>query len=314
MSDAIDLHYDWIYPEHHQNRDDHHDHVILFLHGLLGNGRNLRTMAKKVCESSQHPGLLLDIRGHGQSKMPSNSPLAASTTTFASCVRDVQHTLQNIPQVPPDATITLVGHSLGGRISLQFAHDSMFNNTATTTTTKNQSQHPIHQVWLLDTVPGQANDSVERVVSAVTKIASQSDITSRKELVQQLTNEPFKIDIGTAQWLASSLQPKGGNGQTLEFNFDLKVVHDLLADFHNQSFMNLLEGVLRGKDEQQHSIRVNLVRGGKNQGWNETNLSPLRSLESQYPNKFSMHLLANAGHWVHVDDLTGLLNIMDVSK
>ena len=62
------------------------------------------------------------------------------------------------------------------------------------------------------------------------------------------------------------------------------------------------------------AFEVDLVRGGKNKGWNEINLGPLRALESQYPNKFAMHLLEKAGHWVHVDDLPGLLNVMDISK
>ena len=254
---AIKLHYDWVDPQQN-NGDDPHGHVVLFLHGLLGNGRNLRTMAKKVCQASQQPGLLLDIRGHGQSKVSIAEMAMASTTSFASCVQDIQHTLQTITQVTKDTTLTLVGHSPGGRLSLQFAHDSIFN--------PHYKYNKIHRVWLLDTVPGQANDSVERVVSAVTQISSQSDITNRKVLIQWLTSDPYNIDMGTAQWLASSLQPKNNNNNdALEFNFDLTVVHDLLADFHNQRFMDLLEQIV-SSDNKDDGVRSGFGARRQKQG------------------------------------------------
>ncbi|CAB9497791.1 Abhydrolase domain containing [Seminavis robusta] len=292
---GIPLHYDWVHPPETQELD----HVVLFLHGLLGNGRNVRTMAKKLCDASQRPGVLLDVRGHGNSKVVQS---ATTSSTFASCVQDVHQTLEAmVPQVHPETEITLVGHSLGGRISLQYAH----NHVTTKSNNNNNSNNPLQRIWLLDTVPGEANDAVERVVGAVTDISSKAPITDKKQLVQQLTTD-YKIDKGTAQWLASSLQKKTKTDE-LQFSFDLTVVNDLLTNFHEQDFMQLLQEIL-----ETNTVTVDLVRGGKNKGWTEANLAPLRQLQQEYPSNFGMHELPKAGHWVHVDDLPGLLDVMEV--
>lgn len=291
FSSGIQLHYDWI-----RKSDNQCDHLVLFLHGLLGNGRNLRTMAKKLCEASNQPGILLDVRGHGNSKF---SKQPHTPTDFHSCVQDLLQTLSAIPEVTTDTSITLVGHSLGGRISLQYAANAVQEPS--------EYPHPLNRVWLLDTVPEEANDSVERVVSAVTELSSEAAITDRKKMVEQLTSDRYKIDIGTAQWLGASLQKSKSDGG-LEFGFDLTVVNDLLANFHHQDFMGLLKQSLESKQ------RVDLVRGGKNRGWTEARLDPLRELEDQFAGSMGVHLLPKAGHWVHVDDLPGLLEIMDISK
>ena len=294
---GMPLHHDWIHPQHADNDATQYQHVILFLHGLLGNGRNLRTMARKVCEKSNQHGLLLDVRGHGGSKV---LPKGVAPTGFAACVQDLQQTLQTIPQISNDTNVTLVGHSLGGRISLQYAFDAVVSQPV--------QKNKIHRVWLLDTVPGEANESVERVVRAVTDITTKSAITDRTVLVEQLTSPTYKIDKGTAQWLASTLQKSKTDAGSLEFGFDLTVIHDLLADFHSQDFLSMLQQIAATQQ-----VRVDLVRGAKNKGWSSATLQPLEALEQHYPSHFQMHNLPNAGHWVHVDDLPGLLDVMDVS-
>ena len=92
----------------------------------------------------------------------------------------------------------------------------------------------------------------------------------------------------------------------MEFGFDLTVVNDLLADFHSQDFLGMLNDVVNS------GVRVDLVRGGKNAGWTEATLGALRDLEIQSGEHFGFHTLSDAGHWVHVDDLPGLLQIMQV--
>ena len=289
-STGIQLNYDWV-----QKPQAQYDHVVLFLHGLLGNGRNLRTMAKKLCEKHNQPGILLDIRGHGSSTLDRPQP-----STFDACVRDLEHTLENIPEVTADTKISLVGHSLGGRISLQCAYNAMKNQNSS------WSESKVQRVWLLDTVPGEANESVERVIAAVTELSEQSAVADRKTLVSQLTSSQYGIDMGTAQWLAAQTKTNKKSGTT-EFLFDLTVANDLLADFHSQDFNAMLNDVVEG------GIRVDLVRGEKNRGWTESTMGPLRDLEKQAVRHFGMHSLPKAGHWVHVDDLPGLLGVMDLS-
>jgi pimeloyl-ACP methyl ester carboxylesterase len=288
---------------------------ILFLHGLLGNGRNLKTLASKVCaqhqastSSSAHhhvAGLLMDLRGHGKSAEPQHLHLAKSPHNFEACVQDVTDTLVHAgsryyPKI-------VVGHSWGGRVALQYA--------ATTRTVPDNHQEELeglHQtldrVWLLDTVPGEANESVERVIRAVTSFLQGEPMEplTRKQVVDQLTL-CHGLDKGLAQWLASSYTPQNRTtGEQQSFGFDLDVVHGILPEFEHQDFWGLVETCCL-----EQNVRVDLVRGGKNTGWTVDILRKLSALQKERPSHFQVHVLPKAGHWVHTDDLPGLLQLMN---
>jgi esterase len=85
--------------------------TALLLHGFLGSGKNLSTLAKKLAE--QHPRLSLivpDLTGHGTSQgLPDN----ASLTDLA---QDVLSLLQDRP-----GPYWVIGHSLGGRVALRLS-------------------------------------------------------------------------------------------------------------------------------------------------------------------------------------------------
>ena len=53
---------------------------------------------------------------------------------------------------------------------------------------------------------------------------------------------------------------------------------------------------------------IELVRAGRSDRWLPAEISELEALEAEHP--VDLHLLSNAGHWVHVDDPHGLLNLM----
>jgi pimeloyl-ACP methyl ester carboxylesterase len=149
-----------------------------------------------------------------------------------------------------------------------------------------------------------ANESVEQVIDTVDQVVtniqnSSSGTMDRKQIVQELTKAG--LDQGIAMWLASSFEGS-------DFGFDLSVVHDILPEFATQDFYGLLNESLT------QNIKVDLVRGGKNQEWNSgpDGMSILRELEEiqrQYPDKFTTHVLPKAGHWIHVDDTKGLVQL-----
>lgn len=260
---------------------------ILFLHGLLGQGRNLKSFAKQVCTVTGRMGYLMDLRGHGHSRLSSvihttNIPTSKIDTphSFAECVNDVARTIRTNDL----SCRTLIGHSWGGRMALQYAH---------------QHIDMVDRVWLLDVVPGQANESVEKVVNIVSAL-QDVEFGSKKELVYRLTKDEG-LDMGTAQWLASSYVGKGN------FGFDLEVVHDILPEFGTQDFDDMLTALLEA------NVKVDLIRGGKNKAWDVETLARLETLTRMFPHVFGLHVLPKAGHWVHVDDLKGLVNIITSS-
>jgi len=87
--------------------------VVIFLHGLLGRGRNLRSPAKLLTEKYPYlQALLLDARGHGKS--PSfHPPHDIQNSTI-----DVMETLKYLNLVDKKSPIAVIGHSFGGRIAL----------------------------------------------------------------------------------------------------------------------------------------------------------------------------------------------------
>jgi pimeloyl-ACP methyl ester carboxylesterase len=85
--------------------------AVLLLHGFLGSGRNLASLARGLAERDTSLSVFaLDLTGHGASP---SLPDGADTSVLA---RDVLATARAIGAAPP---LRLVGHSLGGRIALR---------------------------------------------------------------------------------------------------------------------------------------------------------------------------------------------------
>lgn len=91
-------------------RDEGAGTVLLLIHGLGANSSSWRDVLPKL--SSRYRIIAADLPGHGQS-----DPLrgAHSPAAFATWLRDLLEAL-NVPAV------TVVGHSFGGGLAMQFAH------------------------------------------------------------------------------------------------------------------------------------------------------------------------------------------------
>ena len=276
------LHHEWIGDSSSNSGGN-----ALFLHGLLGNGKNIRALAKNVVQKKNTgSGLLLDLRGHGR------SPSLEGPHTFDACVQDVHRTLDSHNAQPS----LVMGHSWGGRIALQYVHSLLEDR-----------EDELPALWLLDTVPGQAHDSVQEVLGAV--FAMEEDgLTDRKSVATRLVQE-HGLDTSIAQWLAASLK-RGDSKDLLKWGFDVDVVKDVLPQFENQNFHGMVRDIL------EEGGKVHLVRGGRNGAWEEKpeileEVEDLKSYGSS--DSFQLHTLENAGHWVHVDDLPGLLELVERS-
>ena len=116
----------------------HHDPVVIFLHGLLGNKRNFASMGRSLLASSSSSSsrviYSLDLRHHGDSydyrhaphqtsSSSSSSSLEQHTSTtttnaddmsYRTMAQDVIHfcNVHGIAQID-----TLIGHSIGGKVA-----------------------------------------------------------------------------------------------------------------------------------------------------------------------------------------------------
>ena len=76
---------------------------MVFLHGLFGQGRNWTGIAKQLAE--RHRVLLVDLPHHGRSPWPERFDYAEVAA-------------QVVATLPDDEPVTLVGHSLGGKVAM----------------------------------------------------------------------------------------------------------------------------------------------------------------------------------------------------
>lgn len=82
---------------------------LVFLHGIMGQGRNWMSIAKKF--SAEFQCLIYDQRGHGQSIQPETG------YQLDDYVEDLRQLLEHLRW----QKVKLVGHSMGGRVALVFA-------------------------------------------------------------------------------------------------------------------------------------------------------------------------------------------------
>eukprot|EP00581_Thalassiosira_minuscula_P013579 CAMPEP_0183723094 /NCGR_PEP_ID=MMETSP0737-20130205/14813_1 /TAXON_ID=385413 /ORGANISM="Thalassiosira miniscula, Strain CCMP1093" /LENGTH=357 /DNA_ID=CAMNT_0025953345 /DNA_START=246 /DNA_END=1319 /DNA_ORIENTATION=- len=293
--------------------------IIVFLHGLLGNAKNLRTPAKKLTQQLPHyHALLLDIRGHGNSSS-SNTP-HSQPHNFESCVQDIFDTLGPLGLIGSRSPTAICGHSLGGRIALQYSH--FLCTTAAAASNRHQSQQqsssiiePPKQTWVLDSVPGRADPSVHGVLRAISSLPTP--IPSKSWVVDTLIKE-HKMNKAIAMWIATNLRE---SSDSFEWIFDLGIANELVENFTDQNIPQMIHDVTVMENEEDGSqfSSVQLVMAGKNNSWTDGVVEELQSIpsfrkrSSSLPSKvslFDMHTLEKAGHWVHVDDLDGLLSLM----
>ena len=185
--------------------------------------------------------------------------------------------------------IAICGHSLGGRIALQYSNDL--------TKTSTHGIRPPQQTWILDSVPGQPDPSVHSVVKAISSIPLP--ISSKSGLSKTL-KEKYHFNKTIAMWMASNLKPMDGG---FEWIFDLNIAKELLSNFAEQNFHEQIGNITT----QQV---VHLVMAGRNHEWTQHIIDGLQSIQREPSERFQLHKLVNAGHWVHVDDLEGLLELM----
>ncbi|KRB72845.1 hypothetical protein ASE01_22710 [Nocardioides sp. Root190] len=76
---------------------------VVFLHGLFGQGKNWTGVAKQL--SGEHRVELIDLPHHGRSDWPDRFDFVESAELVAA-------------SIPDDEPVTLVGHSLGGKVAM----------------------------------------------------------------------------------------------------------------------------------------------------------------------------------------------------
>jgi pimeloyl-ACP methyl ester carboxylesterase len=255
---------------------------MLFLHGILGRRINWRSFARSWVE--RRPGwgaVLVDLRDHGDSQdLP-------GPRTVEAAADDLLPLADAIVREHAAPIAGVLGHSFGGKVAILGA------------AALRGGGHAVEELWVIDAPPGprtQPRDlTTEHVFAALRSLPARHD--SRTAFVDALVAE--RISKPTAQWLATNLIEVHDGWS---FPLDLDRIGALLQDFKRIDTWPILLG------EAEAGTRATLVLGERSQAVFGDELERARTLAQAGP--LSLACVAKAGHWVHVDNPTGLLDVL----
>lgn len=248
------------------------------LHGILGSGQNLRTVARRLTAADPTWGFVLpDLRNHGESHG------APPPHTVAACADDL-FALADTLGVRPTVAI---GHSFGGKVALIWGAMAEARG------------EPVTRVWALDVPPGPPDlplalhSEVVLVVQALRTIPMP--LPRRDSIVELLTAAGFSAGLG--QWMTTNLRATDAG---FVWRFDLDGIEAMLRDYATVDAWPWLGSPVR-------RARVDVVRAERSDRWGEGELARFARVEGD-PSLAPLHLhvLPDAGHWLHVDNPAGL--------
>lgn len=247
------------------------------LHGIYGSGRNWKTFATQLAQAL--PGLeivLVDLRNHGASQG------APPPHTIAACGQDLQVLAEHLGRSPR----IVCGHSFGGKVALAYAA---------------RNPTSLEQVIILDSPAGRGRPEEPTATEAGKVLTVMKrmplPIASRAEAGRAM--EQAGVAKGVAQWMATNLRAEPTGGYV--WHFDLDALEAMLRDYWEFDGYPLLES-------SDRPFTVDFVRAALSDRFTPQDIARLETLASTH--RIRLHVLANAAHWLHVDNPEGLLRLL----
>lgn len=259
--------------------------VVFLLHGILGNRNNWRTFARRLADtlsSARGSVVAMDHRHHGDNVAPPDADLAGDT--IEACADELALLADHLG-VRPSVTI---GHSFGGKVVLSHA-----------------ARHPdgLEQVWVLDCPPGPGSAAevagvgheVVRMIEALRSVPLP--LARREQVVHTLLDRGMPHPM--ALWMTTNLKPvPGGYG----FRFDLDGAQRLIQSYFCWDGWPVALSA-------RVTPKIEFVRAERSDRWDEETIARLSAVQEGVPTR--LHLLPDAGHWLHADNPSGLLAMLD---
>ncbi|KAL8059994.1 hypothetical protein ABFX02_03G124100 [Erythranthe guttata] len=270
--------------------------TAVLLHGILGSRKNWGTFAKRLAqEFPKWQFLLVDLRCHGDSA----SLKKRGPHTVASAALDVLKLLGSLKLTPR----VVVGHSFGGKVALSMV-DQVPKPLA----------RPV-RVWVLDATPGKVragadgDDHPAELISFLSNLPKV--VSSKRDIMDGLIKDGFSKDV--AQWVVTNLRQTKVNGESpssFSWVFDLKGIAEMYQSYEDTNLWKLVEDVPRG-------VHINFLKAERSlHRWALEDLRRIHVAEEQAAQEgagVEMHVLEDAGHWVHADNPDGLFRILSFS-
>lgn len=245
--------------------------TLLFVHGILGSGANLRGIATRIVDNDPSwAAALVDLRGHGR------SPLLAPPHTLAACAADLCALESGLPH-PVQG---IVGHSFGGKVALAY----------------HGLRPALSRVAILDSAPfARPERTGSEQTTAVLEMLGEApaQFANREAFCQFVTGHGHTRAI--AEWLAMNLQRNDG---AVQLRSDLSQIQALLDDYFSQELWPILDS---------SAAATAIVIGGRSRVWGTAEIERAQALAQRSAGRVQVHVLPSADHWVHVDDPAGVI-------
>ncbi|WP_420447659.1 alpha/beta fold hydrolase [Candidatus Palauibacter sp.] len=207
-------------------------------------------------------------------RLHGHSPGFEPPHTLPACVRDVLELSESLGR-PVDA---ILGHSFGGKVSLMVA-------AAVAPT----------QAWVIDATPSRRSPGggAARLLHVLRRHPGPFD--ARRDAVSAVEAEGFASPV--ARWLATNLVFVDA-GYRWSLNPD--ALGELLADYFRRDLWDVIETPVPASE-------VHVVRAARSDILSADDIRRLRA--AGVNGRVHLHELAG-GHWLHVDNPDGLLDLV----
>lgn len=240
---------------------------LIILHGLLGSSDNWRAISKRL--SPSYKIYSVDLRNHGQSPH-------SEIMTYPAMAEDLRRLLE----LEKVSECHLVGHSLGGKVAMQFA-----------------TSHPnrVRKLVIVDIAPKGYPPSQRPILAALEKLELKSFGTFG-EIDAALA--PAIPEISVRQFLMKNIArvPSGG----FQWRIDLASIA--------KNYDQLIKPIIAAGSYDNPAL---FVRGGRSDYIAESDQPSIQAIFA----RAEFVTIATAGHWVHAEasdeflqNLTAFLN------
>ena len=226
--------------------------TVVLIHGLFGNLDNLGLLAREL--ERDHQVLSMDLRNHGLS-------FHSNEHTYSAMADDVQQLITSLEL----KNITLIGHSMGGKVAIKLASQYADN---------------INKLIVLDMAPvayiKRKHDNVFSGLQAVQATQPQTRVAAMEILEQHI-----ELD-GVRQFLGKSLF-RSETGFNWRFNV--------------KSIMDNYNYILGWDRIEKTRVPTLFIKGGESDYLTQEH-QPL--IQAQFTDA-KAHVIANTGHWLHAE-------------
>jgi len=251
--------------------------TVAFLHGILGSGSNWRSFAKRFVDAKpEWRAVLIDLRKHGASQ-EFDPP-----HTLAACAADIMELEKDLGRF--DAVF---GHSFGGKVALEYIF----------------ARKDLEVGWILDSAPGarpdrRGSEGTMHIVKMIGSLPERFD--TRDAFVEYVEKQGVERSI--AMWLAMNVR-QAPDGEGYVMRVDVPALRALLDDYFARDLWSVLE-------DQARTTKIHMVAGGKSSVFDTAERARAQRVAVQWPDTTWLHVIPNAGHWVHVDTPNELFDLV----